>query len=378
MAANDNQGAANDNEEAELEPMRETYEQPIQPQTRPMRRIEVDRSSTSRGVGTSAQIAGAGTQATGKAVALTGSALKGVGKGLNTGGDALIRAGAAASSTGVGAIVGVPTIALGAGVKVLGLGTQAAGSATKAAGRSTEAIGKGVKNTGGVMKKIDRVGVGRKLSGKPDSEAIDKALTLARRIPGPIGKVAKYGGGAVEVLLERKKVVRANIPIFSAGFSLWLSIQLPLAFLSLAFLGVAYVLNDVIPKAIEGGLKGAVGDTAGKVLFSIGGTILQYIGTAAEAVDGLFQQFFGFSLIAIGDPNNWFIATYFLVVIIGWSTLLIAVIIYTFFTVNPFFGKGWAWKIGGFLIALFGYIIPGLNIFPWFALYAGAALIKPE
>ena len=122
-----------------------------------------------------------------------------------------------------------------------------------------------------------------------------------------------------------------------------------------------------------------MGESAGNVLYSIGGTILEYtVGTAIEATDWLFEKIFGFSLVTIGDPSNWFTATYFLVVIIGWSTLLIAAIIYLFFMVNPFFGKGAMWKIGGFLIAMFGYLIPGLNILPWFAVYTGAVLIKPE
>ncbi len=374
ISANDNQVVANDNEEAELEPMWETYAQPIQTQTRPMRKVEVDRGSTSRRVGTSAQIVGAGTQVTGKTVALTGSALKGVGKGLDAGGNALIRAGAAASSTGVGAIVGVPTIALGAGIKVLGLGTQAAGSATKAAGRSTEAIGKGVKKTGSAIKKIDRVGVGRKLSGKAGSEPVEKVLKLAKRLPGPVGNVAKYGGGAALILLEREKVIRANIPIFGMGFSLWVGIQLPLAFLSLAFLGLAYTVK-AIEATVEASAKAVVGETITNFI----GTIYDYtIGAGIRGTDKIFELIFGFSLSAIGDPSNWFVGTYFLVVIIGWSTLLIAAIIYLFFMVNPFFGKGAMWKIGGFLIAAFGYLIPGLNILPWFAVYAGAVLIKPE
>lgn len=374
IAANDSQLAANDNDEAVTGYSPSLEAAQIQTQTRPMRKVEVDRSSTSRGVGTSAQIAGAGTQATGKAVAATGSALKGVGKGLSTSGSALIRAGAAASSTGVGAIVGVPTIALGAGVKVLGLGTQAAGSATKAAGQSTQAIGKGVRRTGSALKKADRLKLGRKLSGKAGSEPIDKALRLAKRLPGPVGKVATLGGGTIEKLLERKKVIRANSLIFSSGFSVWFSIQLPLAFLSLAFLGLAYTIES-INATIEAGVQAVVGETVTNFL----GTIYDYtIGAGISGVDQIFEVIFGFSLLAIGNPSNWFIATYFLVVIIGWSTLLIATTIYLSVLVNPFFGKGALWKIGGFLVAMFGYLIPGLNILPWFAVYTGAVLIKPE
>ena len=387
IAANDNQVAANDNDEGATE--RSPSFEKIQTQTRPMRKVEVDRGSTSRRIGTSAQIAGAGTQATGKAVEVTGAAIKGVGKGLDVGGSALIRAGAAASSTGVGAIVGVPTIALGAGVKVLGLGTQVAGSATKAAGKSTQAVGRGVRKTGGAVKKIDRLSLGRKLSGKGGSEPVGKALQLAKRLPGPVGKAATLGGGARStstrmslqktlplpgLLWERRKVIRANIPIFSTGFSIWFGIQLPIALLSLAFLGLAYTIAT-IKENVSAASDAVVGETVTYVI----GKVYEYTaGSAINAADWLFEKIFGFSLAAIGDPSNWFFATYFLVVMIGWVTLLIAAIIYLFFMVNPFTGQGWKWKMGGFIIAAFGYLIPGLNILPWFAVYSGAVFKNPE
>ena len=367
FAANDNQPfAANDNDQY----------QPAQ--TRPMRNVEVDRGNAVRRAGTTTQVAGASTQVSGKTLQATGAAIKAAGKGLDVGGTAIIRTGAAMSTTGVGAIVGVPTIALGAGVKVMGLGTQAAGAGVKAAGKATNQVGKGARKAGGKIKKVEQVGLGRRSFGKISSPQ-DKMLSVAKRLPGPVGKIAEHGDDVVGKLWARKNVTRANLTIGSIGYSIWVGIQLPLAFLSLAFLGMGYVKEVVIPRAIEGGLKGLVGDTVGQMLYSIGGTILKYtVGAAISATDWLFKEIFGFSLVEVGDPSNWFTATYYLVVLFGWATLLLAVFIYLLAMVNPFFGKGAAWKMGGFLISVVGYLIPGLNILPWFAVYTVAIWTHPE
>lgn len=183
---------------------------------------------------------------------------------------------------------------------------------------------------------------------------------------------------AAALLAKKAKRTRANLLIYPWATPLWLTIQLPLAFLSIGFLGVAYVKEVSIPQAISGGLKQLAGETAGSILYSIGGTALSYVGEVAQAADWLFEKLFGFSLLAIGDPTNWFTLTYFLVVITGVATLLLMSIIYVINMINPFFGKGAGWKIGGFLIAFSGYLIPGLNILPWFMFWSFAIWLNPE
>lgn len=374
FAANDNQSfAANDNDQY----------QPAQ--TRPMRNVEVDRGNAVRRAGTTTQVAGASTQVSGKTLQATGAAIKAAGKGLDVGGTAMIRTGAAMSTTGVGAIVGVPTIALGAGVKVMGLGTQAAGEGVKAAGKATNQVGKGARKAGGKIKKLgrnnnipdklERLNIKRRVGGGEINSLPNRLrLKAVSAIPGPAGKLAEVGTKAADVLWERRKVTRANITILSSGFSLWLGVQLPLAIMSLVFLGLAYTIA-AIKATIEANVKAVVGETVANFL----GTIYEYtIGAGITGLDKIFEKIFGFSLFALGDPSNWFNATYFLVVLFGWGTLLLATVVYLGFMINPFMGKGWKWKMGGFLIAAFGYLIPGLNILPWFAVYAACVWKNPE
>ena len=349
------------------------------------RKVEVDRGSAARKVGTSAQVAGATTQVAGKALKTTGAAMKAAGKGMSTGGSALMRAGGAISGTGIGAIVGVPTIALGAGVKVMGVGTQVAGTATKAVGKTADKTGKGVRQAGGQIKKLSRntrisdkferlTPQGRLSGGRMNSVPAQQLLRATKFVPGPVGKPAAVGLKATEELWERRKVTRANLTIGSIGYSMWVGIQLPLAIMSLAFLGVAFTLKTIQAK-VEAAAQAVLGETITWVI----STVYTYtLGAAGKGVEWIFKNIFGFSLAAIGDPTNWFVATWYLVVLFGWATLLVAVTIYLFSMVNPFFGKGAAWKMGGFIISVVGYLIPGLNILPWFAVYTAAVWTHPE
>lgn len=337
------------------------------------RKVEVDRGSAGRKIGTTAQVAGAGTQVVGKGLKVTGTVMRAAGKGMSTGGSAMIRAGAGMSSTGVGAVVGVPTVALGAGVKVMGLSTQAAGVGMEVVGKTTNQAGKATRKAGNTMKKIDRLQVGRKASSRL-SEPRGKVLAVAKRLPGPVGKPAAVGLKATEELWERRKVTRANITIFSTGFSLWMGLQLPLVFFSLAFLAAGATIVS-INAAVESVSKAVVGDTITYYLGAIGSFVLNGI---SAPFNWLFEKIFGFGFTEAFQPSNFFIATHYLVVLIGWSTLLIAAIIYLFFMISPFTGKGAAWKMGGFLISAFGYLIPGLNILPWFAVYAACVWKNPE
>jgi hypothetical protein len=224
------------------------------------------------------------------------------------------------------------------------------------------------------MKRIDRIRMGKKADNENESGQVKKAIAIAKRLPGPLSKVAQHGGGAIEAAMKRRKVTQANISIFSTGFSIWFGIQLWIALISLGFLGLAYSIN-AIDAQINSTAVALVGET---VTYYLGQAYEYTVGAALSAADWLFEQIFGFSLAAIGDPTNWFVATYFLTVLLGWATLLIAVVIYPVYMVNPFMGEGWKWKMGGFLISAFGYLIPGLNILPWFALYTACVWKNPE
>jgi len=260
-------------------------------------------------------------------------------------------------------------------------GTRRAGTGAQVAGIPTTRLGAGVKmvrnetqNISNASGRTSRTNVRTKKLDEASSPPVKKVLRAAKRLPVPAGKVVGYSGDAVTKLWEKRKVTRANVTIFSSGFSLWFGIQLPIAFLSLGFLGMAATL-ETIRATIEANAKAVVGETITNFL----GTIYEYtLGAGLKGADWIFEKIFGFSLQTLGDPANWFTVTHFLVVIIGWGTLLAAIMVYLSFMVNPFTGRGWKWKMGGFLIAAFGYIIPGLNILPWFAVYTACVWKNPE
>ncbi len=339
------------------------------PEQRPSaQRVEVIRDNPVSSIGTGAKTAGTTARVTGATLKTTGTGFKAAGKAMDVGGTALMRGGAALSSTGAGAIVGIPTIALGAGIKAAGTGTKVAGTTMNKAGKATSIAGRNLQKTGRSLNASGRL---PRAANILESKKLQKVL---KRAPLPAAKLAGYGLDSAAKIWERKEVTRANGIIFSTGFSLWLGVQLPLAIFNLASLGAAFAFVTVQDK-VRATSAGIIGDTA---TYYLGKAYDYTIGAALSVTDKFFTELFGFPLTAAFDPTSYFIGTYYLVVLVGWATLLLAATIYIVSMVNPFTGKGWQWKMGGFLIATIGYIIPGLNILPWFAVWTLAVWKNPE
>lgn len=166
------------------------------------------------------------------------------------------------------------------------------------------------------------------------------------------------------------KLARAStisISNISWGIGLWLSFQLPLAIIAVVFLGAAYIVHDVIPKMIK--------ETTGELLYK--GLSFIY-NTFSEAATWLLDKIFGFDLTAIADPENYFILANFLVFLIGLSTLIIMAIIYQISLINCVFGKGSALKVSALIFATFAYMVPLLNLLPWFLIWVLVVWRYPE
>ena len=99
--------------------------------------------------------------------------------------------------------------------------------------------------------------------------------------------------------------------------------------------------------------------------------------TVLEALNGILKYALGFDLNDL-NPANFFMITHVLVMFIGWGTLLAIGIIYTMSAQKAFSGKGASGKNGMFLLALIGYSIPILNLFPWFFLWTLMVLKNPR
>ena len=145
------------------------------------------------------------------------------------------------------------------------------------------------------------------------------------------------------------------------GLTLYGSIQLPLAVISLGFFGFVYAA-EIIKQSVEdkfGGVFSEVFKTGGEIINDISSTVLGFD----------FTQF---------DPANLFLVTLFMVMLVGFSTMLLIGITYQLALVNCLFGRGAAIKVTTFIFALFGYMVPLLNLFPWFILWTWAVNRYPK
>ncbi len=167
------------------------------------------------------------------------------------------------------------------------------------------------------------------------------------------------------VILARATTVSvANI---SWGIGLWLTFQLPLAIMTVVFLGIAYIIKGVVPEMIK--------QTTGELLYK--GLSFVY-NTFSEGVSWLLNQIFGVDLSAVADPTSYFVLANFLVFLIGLSTLIIMGIIYQISFIKCVFGKHASLKIGMLIIAIFGYMVPIFNIIPWFIFWVLVVWRYPE
>lgn len=177
------------------------------------------------------------------------------------------------------------------------------------------------------------------------------------------GKLATAKGA-----LARGRVTTLNAWIWSAGFLTWW-FQLIFGILSLVFLGLAVAIESFISK-----LNPTEDD--GFITKAIKGTAQFFLDGFSWFVDkvlGVFKID-----ISILNPTNLFLMTYMVVLAYGIFILFAIYLIYKISLLNPLSGKGAGMKKGAFLLALVGYSIPILNIFPWFIFWTMTVWRHPK
>jgi hypothetical protein len=163
----------------------------------------------------------------------------------------------------------------------------------------------------------------------------------------------------------KKEILKQKIRLINTGIHSWAQLvfwtaQVPLALISIAFFGISGTLKGY---ELAGGIVG----TTVSILSGV-------ISTTAEAVDAVV----GTDFATIGDPTTIFLVTAWLVFIIGILTLMSIGLIYKLTLVNCLFGKGASLKIIAFIIAFFGYLVPVLNLLPWYMLWTAAVKYNPR
>lgn len=171
--------------------------------------------------------------------------------------------------------------------------------------------------------------------------------------------VAAAGAKAKQKLLGRivgkTRASAINASVMAWGGTLWLFVQLPFAIISMAMIGVS----------------AAVGEAMRATGFV--GSVVAWL--TARVLEGV-NLVFGVELTAIAE--NLFLATYVVVLAIGIVTILGAYLQYTLSLLLPLGGRGSSLKMGMLLLALLGYAIPVVNIFPWVLLWMAAVWKYPR
>lgn len=169
-------------------------------------------------------------------------------------------------------------------------------------------------------------------------------------------------------VVARLKARGVNTFIRSFFSTAWLFFQIPFAILSIVFLGltvaIAY-LNSLLGTEYD---PNNVMDKLDKIK-----------GDAFDSVVNKVLDFaFGIDLSWF-DVNNLFFITWTMVFIFGIVNILSIFLIYKITGLNPIIGeRGGAFKSGMVILAFIGYLIPILNIVPWFYFWTMAVQKYPK
>ena len=111
------------------------------------------------------------------------------------------------------------------------------------------------------------------------------------------------------------------------------------------------------------------------------GSFWYYLGDFAvgvfEKLADAISFLIGFDITAL-NPTNFFLVTYLLILGYGVLVLLAIYLIYKVRFLKPLSGRGAGLKIGMLLLAMVGYSIPLLNLFPWFFPWTAAVWRRPK
>lgn len=272
---------------------------------------------------------GTASRAAGKAAKSAGKAAEASGRAMQRGGGAMVRGGAALSSTGLGAIIGVPLMVAGGATTAAGTGVNAAGKVSKAAGRAAERSGKRQRRNGRFERNEPR-SFSQKLSEFKDVKKLKKT-------------VKKYSS-----------VTRINLTTLSVATPIWFTLQLPLALAAMFALGLAGV-TDAVAQEITG-----------SPVLSFLSSAFDTVTNGIESVTGVnlnvFELWADFAQVVFGGLT-------LLVFMIGIATLFCMAIMYTLSGIRCFNGEHTGLKTSLFIFAILGYLMPILNLFPWFMLW---------
>ena len=166
------------------------------------------------------------------------------------------------------------------------------------------------------------------------------------------------------MLLARVRVTTANTWIGAWAMFWYLTFQLPLAVISAAGLGMAFAVYSALDAFSE--------TLIGKVVFYIFDG--EFLASRGSQILTAAFKFFGIAF----DPVLLFITPFALVFLLGLFQLILTWFMYSALRIKSLSGKAGGLKGLMFVLAVVGYAIPILNLFPLIFLWMIVVWIYPK
>ena len=143
-----------------------------------------------------------------------------------------------------------------------------------------------------------------------------------------------------------------------------------LALASMTFMGAAFLV-DAANEAIENAKRDGSGE------LTLFGIAFEFVEDGLIAINKFIATNLGIDVGALLSeftqwalPGSYFQAFYTIFIAVSLFLLFLFLLIYLVHLLKPLSGQKASLKIGMFLLAIIGYSIPILNLFPWFVPWA--------
>ena len=168
---------------------------------------------------------------------------------------------------------------------------------------------------------------------------------------------AQKKASATRTLVARTKATAVSVSTMAWVTPLWLGVQVPAAILSLVAFALAGTLQSFVSSSNI--LVSAAAWVANQVVAGVG-------------------MLFGFDINLVSMADGLFVLTLTFIMALGFFTLMVLHLNYTLANLRPLSGEASGLKIGMFLLAMVGYSMPLLNLFPWVLLWMVAVWKYPK
>lgn len=173
---------------------------------------------------------------------------------------------------------------------------------------------------------------------------------------------------------KKARVTAVNIWLWAWGGWFWFWFQLPFAIFSLVFMAITQVVYSYFNSTAQ---LSTTDPTLWQQMKNAIGTALTDAAALLLMGANWVSNQFGFDLYAL-QPANFFLLTHTIVFFLGIGTLILCYIQYKIAFMNPLGGKKGTMKMAALLMALIGYSVPILNLFPWFYIWTFVVWFYPE